>query len=397
MISMNKFLNLTMRFITANRIFSGKEFLTNDTVLVLNDKNGIHDIITSENLEKSNIEHLNGIICPGFINTHCHLELSHLKDIIKPHTGIVDFGLNVIKQRNELPLEFQYEAMLQADSEMQAQGIVAIGDISNTCNSIEVKKDSKLYYHTFIELIALNPERANSVFNEGVKLATEFKIHHLPNSLAPHAPYSASLELITEITNVCNIQNKPTSIHNQESEAENDFFKYKTGDYLRLYETLGISIDYFKPTIKSSLQSIIASFNNDVNTLLVHNTFTNKEDIDVAQKLHSKLFWCLCPNANLYIENTLPNISLLNSNNCLLTLGTDSLASNSKLSIIDEINSITNHQPQIPLEVLLKAATYNGSQFLGIENEFGLLKKNKNSGINLIEGDTGKYSVKKLS
>lgn len=397
MISMNKFLNLTMRFITANRVFSGKEFLANDTVLVLNDKNGIHDIITSENLEKSVIEHLNGIICPGFINTHCHLELSHLKGIIKPHTGIVDFGLNVIKQRNESAIEIQQEAILQADKEMQEQGIVAVGDISNTANSIQVKKNSNLYYHTFIELIALNPERANSVFNDGETLASEFESHHLSNSLAPHAPYSASLELISQTTNACKIQKKPTSIHNQESEAENDFFKYKTGDYLRLYEILNIPIDYFIATSKSSLQSIITSFNNDVNTLLVHNTFTNKEDIDVAQKYHSKLFWCLCPNANLYIENTLPNISLLNSNKCLLTLGTDSLASNSKLSIIEEINCITNHQVQIPLEALLKAATYNGAQFLGIENEFGFLEKNKKCGINLIEGDAGKYSVKKLS
>lgn len=397
MISMNKFLNLTMRFITANRVFSGKEFLANDTVLVLNDKNGIHDIISSDNLEKSAIEHFNGIICPGFINTHCHLELSHLKGIIKPHTGIVDFGLSVIKNRNELPIEFQQEAMQQADKEMQEQGIVAVGDISNTLNSIDVKKNSNLYYHTFIELIALNPERANSVFNDGVTLATEFEIHHLSNSLAPHAPYSASLELIAEITNACKFQKKPTSIHNQESKAENDFFKYKKGDYLRLYETLNIPIDYFKVTSKSSLQSVIENFNKEVNTLLVHNTFTNKEDVKIAQKLHSKLFWCLCPNANLYIENTLPDITLLNIGDCILTLGTDSLASNSKLSIIDEINCIINHQPQISLEILLKAATYNGAQFLGIDNEFGLLEKNKNSGINLIEGNSGNYSVKKLS
>lgn len=386
-----------MRFISANRIFSGKEFLANDTVLVLNDKNGIHDIIKSENIEKNNIQHFNGIICPGFINTHCHLELSHLKDVIKKHTGIVDFGLGVIKYRNEFPFEFQKETMLQADKQMQEQGIVAVGDISNTNNSIETKKYSNLYYHTFIELIALNPDRANTVFNDGVKLVSEFEKHGLSNSLAPHAPYSASLELISKISNFCKIQKKPTSIHNQESEAENDFFKNKTGDYLRLYDTLNIPIGYFKATSKSSLQSIIASFNSDVNTLLVHNTFSNKQDIEMVQKNHSHLFWCLCSNANLYIENTLPDISLLNSNNCILTIGTDSLASNSQLSIIDEINCILNHQPHIPLSTLLKAATYNGAQFLGIENNFGILAKNKNCGINLIEGKEGKYSVKKLS
>jgi cytosine/adenosine deaminase-related metal-dependent hydrolase len=394
---MNKFLNLVMRFITAKQVFSGKEFLANDTVLVLNDNSLITDITICEKVETSNIEQFNGIICPGFINTHCHLELSHLKGAIKQHTGIVDFGLNVIKHRNDTALELQLEAMLIADKEMQENGIVAIGDISNTNLSIAAKKQSPLYYHTFVELIALNPSRANVVFNHGVKLASEFESNHLSNSLAPHASHTASLELIAEITNYCKTQQKPTSIHNQESEAENDFFKYKSGNYLKLYEALNISIDYFNATSKSSLQSISPGLNTDVNTLLVHNTFTAKKDIEIVQENHSNLYWCLCPNANLYIENTLPNISLLEANNCILTIGTDSLASNAQLSIIEEINCILNHQRNISLQTLLKAATYNGAQFLGIENQFGLLAKNKSCGVNLIEGKEGKYSVKKLA
>ena len=78
---MNKFLNLVMRFITADQIFSGKVFFPSHTVLVLDDKNTISDITSLDSIEKSNVEHFKGIITPGFINTHCHLELSHLKTI----------------------------------------------------------------------------------------------------------------------------------------------------------------------------------------------------------------------------------------------------------------------------------------------------------------------------
>jgi cytosine/adenosine deaminase-related metal-dependent hydrolase len=386
-----------MRYITANRIFSGKQFLPNNTIIVLTDNGAIHDLTTTDKVEPSFIEHMNGIICPGFINTHCHLELSHLKNTIEQHTGIVNFGLGVIKHRNELSLELQIEEMLQADKEMQRQGIVAVGDISNTSNSISIKKQSSIYYHTFIELIALNPLRADLVFNEGLNLVSIYKNNNLSNSLAPHAPYSASLKLIKQITDYCKAEQKPTSIHNQESEAESKFFKYKIGDYLRLYETIGLSIDYFNASGKSSLQTIITSLNDKVNTLLVHNTFSNKNDIEEVKKIHQQLFWCLCPNANLYIENTLPNISLLTANGCTLTLGTDSLASNSQLSIIEEINTILKYQRDISFETLLTAATYNGAQFLGIENEFGLLGKNKKSGINLIEGTEGEYTVKRLA
>jgi len=394
---MNKFLNLVMRFITADQIFSGKGFFPSHTVLILDDKNTISDITSLDSIEKSNVEHFKGIITPGFINTHCHLELSHLKNVIKQHAGIVDFGLSVIKNRNNQSPEAQLEAIRQADREMREQGIVAVGDISNTNVSIEAKKQSDLFYHTFIELIALNPERADLVFDAGKHLLSEFSKAQLSASLAPHAPYSASLELIKKISEDCSKLNKPTSIHNQESNAENDFFNSKSGDYLRLYDTINVPIDYFKATGKSSLQSIASEFHKKINTLLVHNTFTNKDDIENVQKTHSYLYWCLCPNANLYIENILPDIALLNSTNCNLTIGTDSLASNSQLSIIDEINTILKQQVNFSIEVLLQAATFNGAQFLGIETQFGLIEKNRNSGINLIEGSSGNYLAKKLA
>ncbi|MES2761124.1 MAG: amidohydrolase family protein [Bacteroidota bacterium] len=386
-----------MRYITADQIFSGKDFFATGTVLVLDNSNTIQDIISTDQVEKSNVKHFNGIITPGFINTHCHLELSHLRGIIKQHTGIVDFGLSVIKHRNDQSPEAQLEAMLHADKEMCEQGIVAVGDISNTNASIEAKKRSPLYYHTFVELIALNPERAQPVFDVGKATLTDFAKNDLSVSLAPHAPYSTSLQLIEQISDHCASIKKPTSIHNQESKAENDFFISKTGDYLRLYETINIVIDYFNASGKTSLQSIAPALNKEINALLVHNTFTTKKDIAFVQKTHPNLYWCLCANANLYIENTLPNISLLQSMNCTLTIGTDSLASNSKLSIIDEINTILKHQPASSIDSLLKAATYNGSCFLGIENELGLIEKNRNCGINLIEGNPGKFSVKVLS
>ncbi|MBL7935638.1 MAG: amidohydrolase family protein [Bacteroidia bacterium] len=386
-----------MRYITATQVFSGKEFLPINTILVLNDNGLITDITTKETIESSNIEHFEGIICPGFINTHCHLELSHLKNLIKQHTGIVDFGLTVMKHRNDFSTELQQEAMHLADQEMQIQGIVAVGDISNTNDSIKTKQQSNIYYHTFVELIGLNPERANIVFDTGKQLLLEYSKAQLSVSLAPHAPYSASLELIKKITDNCLLLNKPTSIHNQESKAENEFFNSKTGDYLRLYETIKIPVDYFKPTQKSSMQSVISAFNNQVRTLLVHNTFTNQNDLEIAKSVHSELYWCLCPHANLYIENTLPDIELLISNNCRLTLGTDSLASNTNLSIIEEINCILKHQPSTSIEILLNAATYNGAKFLGIESEFGLIEKNRKGGINLIKGNLGNYCVEKLA
>lgn len=386
-----------MRFITAQHIFSGKEFLKPQTVILLDKENVIIDLVSSEIVESSNIEYFEGIISPGFINTHCHLELSHLHNQIDTKTGIVNFALDVIKKRNAITPEKQIEAMYNADALMKENGIVAVGDISNTSLSIEVKKNSSIYYHTFVELIGLNPQKSETIFYTGLDLLNDFKSHNLSCSLAPHAAYTASKELIELISNECFKQKKTTSIHNQESIEENNFFTSKSGDFLKLYNTLNIDIDFFKATHKSSLESVIQAFNKNINTLLVHNTFTNKADIEFAQTLHNKLFWCLCPNANLYIENTLPKIDLLISQNCEMTIGTDSLASNYTLSIIEEINTIKKQFSHIELGALLKMATYNGAKFLGIENEFGLIEKGRKSGLNLIIENDGNFSVKRLS
>ena len=388
---MNKFLNLGMRFISATQVFSGKEFLPTNTVLVVNDNGLIENITITENVESSNIEHFEGIISPGFINTHCHLELSHLKNVIKHHTGIVDFGLSVMKHRNEFSMELQQEAMQLADKEMQIQGIVAIGDISNTNDSIKTKQESDLYYHTFVELIALNPERANLVFDIGKQLLSEYSNAQLSASLAPHAPYSASLELIKKITDDCHHLNKATSIHNQESKAENDFFNSKTGDYLRLYETIKVPINYFKATEKSSLRTVISSLNKDINTLLVHNTFSSKDDIETVKGSHQKLYWCLCPNANLFIENTLPDVKLFTSGNCKMVIGTDSLASNHSLSIVDELNTLIHHFSWLETGDLLKWATSNGAKALNMEDKAGGFIKGKNAGLNLIDRKLGRF------
>jgi cytosine/adenosine deaminase-related metal-dependent hydrolase len=384
-----------MRFLSATAIFSGKEFFKEPTILVLNDHGGIEDLLPAGRIETNRTEHYEGILTPGFVNAHCHLELSHLKDKIARHTGIVDFGLSVIRHRHDVPEEQQLELMQDADRAMASQGIVAVGDISNTALSAKVKEESSLYYHSFVELIALNPERAGLVFEAGKGVLDAFRQAGLAASLAPHAPYSCSKELIALITEHAHHHKLPTSIHNQESKAENDFFLQKTGDYLRLYETLGLPIGYFTASGKSSLKTVLESFQKGVNTLLVHNTFTDHEDVYTAQKALNKLYWCLCPNANLYIENSLPHVELLFSENCALTLGTDSLASNSGLSILQEILTLQEHFPQIPIEVFLKAATWNGAEFSGIENRFGSLEKGKTPGINVI--DPAKGSVKKLA
>jgi cytosine/adenosine deaminase-related metal-dependent hydrolase len=170
------------------------------------------------------------------------------------------------------------------------------------------------------------------------------------------------------------------SIHNQETASENELYKKGSG---HLFEFLEIAKKTnFKHTGENALASFLKKYEDLNHTLLVHNTFTNKEDINWAKNYNRDIYWAFCPNANLYIENKLPNFHLFINEKC--TIGTDSYASNWSLSVLDELKTISKSNPEIDLETLIKWATYNGAKFLKF-NKLGSFEKGKTPGVNLIE------------
>jgi cytosine/adenosine deaminase-related metal-dependent hydrolase len=279
------------------------------------------------------------------------------------------------------------EAATRADNEMYENGIVAVGDISNTNSTIPVKKNSKLYYHSFIETFGFLPDRATEVFNNALSLLGEFKPQSC--SITPHAPYSVSKELFKLIQKYSDIGHNLVSIHNQESEDENKFYRYKLGRFNDLYTHFGMDITHFKPQARNSLQSILPLLTNKQEVLLVHNTCTNLKDIYFVKRFDRKIHFCFCPNANLYIEGMLPKIELFIGQGYNITLGTDSLASNDKLCILNEMRTIQAKFPAITTQQLIEWGTLNGARYLGIDDEKGSIEPGKTPGLNLITGLDG--------
>jgi cytosine/adenosine deaminase-related metal-dependent hydrolase len=369
-------------------------------VVTVDDQGKIIAVTDSNKPPSGQVQQVSGIICPGFINTHCHTELSHLKDKVKPKgNGLVNFIKDIQSLRNTDQQEV-IDAAAKADQEMYDNGIVAVGDISNTNNSVAMKKQSKLYYHTFVETFGFLPEKATEVFEKALALLNEFKPGSC--SVTPHAPYSVSKELFKLIKKHSDTDDvNLLSIHNQECEDENKFYRYKLGAFLELYQHFGMDISYFKPQARNSVQSIIPLLSNKQKVLLVHNTCTNLKDIYFIKRFDRKINWCFCPNANLYIEGRLPKIDLFVDQGFNITLGTDSLASNSKLCLLSEMRAIQQKFPSISLPRLIEWGTRNGAEYLGIDDEKGTLEAGKTPGLNLISGLDGfkitpETKVKKL-
>ena len=379
-----------MRKIAATYIFPGNQKPIKNGILICDDDGTIIEIVDNKNgiTEEAGLEYYSGVLVPGFINTHCHLELSHLHNKIEEKTGIGGFVGKINTLRNEDFGNIE-KAIEIADRKMFAAGISAVGDISNSTLSIATKLKSKLYYHTFVESFGFSSSRAEKAFDYANFNFSEFDENNLSASIVPHSPYSVSEPLFEKIEKSALKRKSILTIHNQESRAEAQFFKNGSGEIANhIQNNLEIDISHWQPTGRSSLTSVLKFLPSENQLILVHNTFTEKTDLDELKKSRSleNTFFALCTNSNLYIENQLPPITMFRNEELNICLGTDSLASNHQLSILAEMVTIQQNFADIDLEELLIWGTLNGAKALGMENHFGSFAPGKKPGVNLISG-----------
>jgi len=375
---------MSYRKLNADYLFDGFRMLDNQKVLICR-ADGTVERIVDEKDAGDGVERLAGLLTPGFINCHCHLELSHLKDRIPEKQGLVNFVLSVMAQRN-FREEFKQESMFAAESQMLEYGIAGVGDICNTGDTGVLKSAGRLFYYNFIELLGWMPDQAASRYENGKKLVSLLcGMARDKNrcSLNPHAPYSVSAELWDLMRP--DFPGKTITIHNQESAAENEFFESANGDLIRMYSSLKMDTGHFNPPGLHSLPHFLPKLKTASKILLVHNTYTVDSDLANALSASENLFFCLCPNANLYIEDKLPELPIFINRNARLVMGTDSLASNRQLSILEEIKTIKKHFPEIPTAKLLLWATSNGATALSMGEQLGDFSEGKKPGIVLIE------------
>jgi cytosine/adenosine deaminase-related metal-dependent hydrolase len=393
-----------MRKISANKIYPVSSSPIENGVIIVDDNGKIIAIDTLENHDKTTIEFFDGVIVPGFINAHCHLELSHLNGVAQTGTGLIDFISQVIKNRNHSQ-EIIQEAIAREEKNMIDSGIVAVGDISNTTDSFAQKRKENLHYYTFVEYFDLFQEnntenilqQYDAVYNALTETAKNKK------SKVPHAPYSVSrklFDLLTRHTELVSASKIPkqsryssgrndvtVSIHNQETIPENELFLSKTGDFISFYNRIGCDSSDIPKLEKPSIYYALEYLQKENRNLFVHNTLTTKEDIENAhlQLSKEKVFWATCPNANLYIENCLPNYKNFIETNAQVCIGTDSLTSNWQLNILEEMKTILKYQSYVDFETVLTWATLNGAKALGFADSLGTIEIGKTPGLVLIK------------
>lgn len=371
---------MTHKF-TANKIYTSIGPVLTDQVIVTDESGKILAIDTLSNHDAASVKTLDGMICAGFVNTHCHLELSHMKGKVDTGTGLLPFLKKVVGYR-DIDQDTILQAIQDGDEEMYKNGIVAVGDISNKMDTASTKNRSKLDYYSFIEMFDfLQPTMtAATIAQYQEVMAGQSDANFNRKSYVPHAPYTVSPDLFSFV-NDHNQAGQTISIHNQETPAEDELFQKGTGGFKDFYDGFGFSLDHFVPSGLTSIHYAIQHLKPIFKTIFVHNTLTSREDVLAAKAWNDQVFWASCPNANLYIENRLPDYAVFLDTDAKVTLGTDSLTSNWQLSIWEEVKTIRKYASYVPLETLIQWATINGAQALGYADRLGSIEVGKTPGL----------------
>ena len=330
---------------------------------------------------------LDGALVPGFVNAHCHIELSYMKGLFRKGTGMAGFIDQINELRDTKSLDEKVRDLTAAMDSLWEQGVVAMADISNCDDSFALKARHPMYTRTFLEVFGTEPEDCAAVMDGVRKLkavADGFGIDAAPT---PHACYTMSPELVTAVS-AEGLKSGFLSFHSEETEEEEEMLKYGSGKMWENRVKAGMSVP--PVTGKSSLLYFIdrllqghpAPF--DEHILLVHECCMDQEGIDAVKAVMNHPFVAVCPLSNLFIHQALPPIDLMRRNGLKVCVGTDSLSSNDDLRIVDELYCLQRNFPEVPLGELFIWASRNGAEFLS-KPEFGTLEAGRKPGLVLVD------------
>lgn len=321
--------------------------------------------------------HYNGILIPGMVNAHCHLELSFYKGVIPQHTGLVDFVKYVVAHRGEYSMEKQIADARTHSQVMWSEGIQAVGDISNGEASFDAKCESPIKYHTFAEYFGFtaDDEAADFLATSTTNIAAAHK-RGLAITPTPHSTYLVSDKLFK-----LGADSERLSIHFMETKSEIELFSKNGGMYDFIVEC-GWQPDFLQ--YGSHSNRLIKSLPADVPLILIHNTQIQPSDVEAIMGYFKDVTFVLCPRSNYYIEAGFPPVAMLRSMGARIALGTDSLSSNTSLSMVEEVKWLSKNNPEIPLNEILTWATIGGASGLGMESLLGSFTVGKQCGAVLL-------------
>lgn len=326
-------------------------------------------------------------LMPGLVNSHIHLELSHLAHLSQgpPATSFTSWIMDMLAERQELGFVGSHveAAALSLLQDQYDSGVIAIADIGNTGLARELIGKAPCLLLPFLEFLGLS--RASLV--PALKKLEQTKENEYCTA---HAPYSTHPELIRALKRRANRLDHPFPIHVAEPATEKEMLREGKGELTDFLRQRGFYDESFRPAgidIGGSVQYLHEIGVLDKRTLCVHAIHLDDGEIQLLRKQGAKV--CICPGSNRFLQVGKAPVAKYLRHGILPALGTDSVASNPKVTLWREIRLLAEEHPEVAPDQILKMATLGGAVALGVETGYGSLAQGKSGRFLAVPVDAG--------
>ncbi|MEW5807104.1 MAG: amidohydrolase family protein [Acidobacteriota bacterium] len=328
------------------------------------------------------------ILLPALVNCHTHLELSHLKGRVKTRTGFVEWIGSLIRMREQDDEKEVIKRTKEAIDRMYRSGTSSVGEVSNSLVTMKALSESRLRGIIFKEIFALRDEDALRCFTKALEEMQEFKTlfgksGRFRFSITAHAPHTVSPVLFRMVRQFQRMSDSIISVHLAESQDEKKLIESGRGklkDYLieKSFWNYGWKVPGVSPVKYLDRLGILSG-----RMLAIHCVQVSAHDMDILRK--RKVSVVVCPRSNRRLKTGKAPIARILSAGINVALGTDSLASNSDLSIFQEMKFLGKEFPDVKPDEILRMATINGAKALGLGKELGSIEKGKTADLIAID------------
>ena len=334
-------------------------------------------------------ERVRGLLMPGLVNAHTHVELSALRGRVPGGGGFLPWVERLIGARLELGEGEEESAIDSAVADLRAAGTAAVGEVTNGLGAVlplaRAGIAGCIFHEVFGQDLERLRERVRGLEDELHERVPTWPSADLAYAPAPHTLYTLHLEVARMITGECRARGRRTSLHLLEHAVERRVIERGEGPVVEWLATRSrvdpAALAWPKRPILDVADEI-GALSPDV--LLVHLTEARPDEL--ARIAAARAPVVLCPRSNLFIEGKLPPLLAMREAGLEPALGTDSLASNASLDVLAEAKALRDRFPSVPAFELVKMATSNGARALGLPRH-GRIAPGARPGIVHVEGD----------
>lgn len=384
-----------MRAVHADAVVTGDGPTLADAAVVVDERGEVRDVgPAGEVLPRhagAKVERVHGVVMPGLVNAHTHVELSAMRGRVPGGSGFVSWVEHMIGMRAELEPEQDAEAIERAVEELDDACTMAVGEVTNSLAAVRPLARRGIVGCVFHEAFGVEREpllrrieAMPAIVEERVGAWPSRELAYAP---APHTLYTTHPEGVRQLLRTARERGARTSLHLAEHAAERRFLENGDGPVADWYASrLKLRRDLLECPSRSPVALADDLGALGPNVLLVHLTDARPEELATVARRGAPVVFC--PRSNLHIETKLPPLLAARAAGLLPALGTDSLASNASLDVLVEARALGDRFPTVPAEDLLRMATWAGARALG-RDDVGRIARGARPGIFAIDGEPG--------